>query len=315
MLEEHKRILRMAANDALPKIIDQQSDLPIKIVRELVEENYLDAIVSSDQDGFSCHDPRITFTGREYLHRIQDAQASAEQNMIITLQRLRDIMVSVSTGGQRIQDTNNEYRSLLSSIDQELRQRGIEHNIPFSDLWEWHGRWSSGDLPTYKSRRQFIAELFNPLLRHVQDLQFGRLPRIEEPTGWLKVDRTVTEIRRRIAESKNEEQYQAVGLLCREALISLAQAVHDPEKYESIDEIEFSETDVKRMLDAYYASELSGASNQVARKHARASYDLAVKLQHRRTATFRQAALCVESTISLINMIAIISGRRDPDST
>jgi hypothetical protein len=41
---------------------------------------------------------------------------------------------------------------------------------------------------------------------------------------------------------------------------------------------------------------------------------LAVNLQHRRTATFRDAALCAEATRSVINVIALISGQRDPDT-
>jgi hypothetical protein len=40
--------------------------------------------------------------------------------------------------------------------------------------------------------------------------------------------------------------------------------------------------------------------------------DLANALQHRRTATFRDAAMCVEATTTVINVIAIVAGRRDP---
>jgi hypothetical protein len=35
-------------------------------------------------------------------------------------------------------------------------------------------------------------------------------------------------------------------------------------------------------------------------------------LQHKRTASFRDAALCSEATTSVVNLIAIIAGRRDP---
>ena len=74
-----------------------------------------------------------------------------------------------------------------------------------------------------------------------------------------------------------------------------------------------SETDAKRMLENYITSTLAGSSNEAARKHAKAAYDLANDLQHRRSANFRQAALCTEATSSIINVIAIISGRCDPD--
>lgn len=225
---------------------------------------------------------------------------------------MRDIMVAVSTGGPRIDDVNPEYRELYSAADYQLKQRGLQHPNPFPDLWDWYGRWRSGDLPSYQSRREFLAELFQPLLAQVRELAAGRVPRAEEPTGWPKVDRTVGEIRRRLAEAGTEEQFQAVALLCREATISLAQAVHDPERHPALDGTSPSDTDAKRLLEAYIAAELSGSSNETVRKHARASYDLAVHLQHKRTAGFREAALCVEATTSLINVIAIISGRRDP---
>jgi hypothetical protein len=35
-------------------------------------------------------------------------------------------------------------------------------------------------------------------------------------------------------------------------------------------------------------------------------------LQHKRTATFRHAALCAEATVAVINLVAIVSGQRDP---
>ena len=66
------------------------------------------------------------------------------------------------------------------------------------------------------------------------------------------------------------------------------------------------------MLDSYLAAELSGATNEGIRRHAKAALALANDLQHRRTATYREAALCAEATMSLVNLIAIISGRRDP---
>ena len=105
---------------------------------------------------------------------------------------------------------------------------------------------------------------------------------------------------------------EAVGLHCREVIISLSQQVYNPDKYPTLDGVKASETDAKRMLDAYLAVELGGGPNEQARKHARASLDLANQLQHRRTATFREAALCAEATTALVNIVSIVAGRRDP---
>jgi hypothetical protein len=236
-----------------------------------------------------------------------------DEELVAVLEKQRAVMVAVATGGPRIDDVKFEYKQTYALAASELAKRGIRNPNPYADLWEWYGRWSSGDLPSWQSRRQFLGEMFNPTIVTLRNRAIGQpLDAVEEPTGWPKVDRTVGEIRKRLAEAQNEEHFQAVGLLCRETLISLSQAVYDKGRHPSLDGVQPSETDAKRMLDAYLAVELPGAVNEVARRHARASVDLAVELQHRRTATFRQAALCAEATTSVINVVAIISGRRDP---
>jgi hypothetical protein len=236
-----------------------------------------------------------------------------DEELVAVLEKQRAIMVAVATGGPRIDDANFEYKQMYALTAAELAKRSIRNPNPYADLWEWYGRWSNGDLPSWQSRRQLLAEMFNPTIVQLRNRAIGQpLDAVEELTGWPKVDRTVGEIRKRLAEAQDEEHFQAVGLLCRESLISLAQAVYDKGKHPPLDGVQPSETDAKRMLDGYLAVELPGSSNEVARRHARASVDLAVELQHRRTATFRQAALCVEATTSVINVVAIISGRRDP---
>ena len=76
--------------------------------------------------------------------------------------------------------------------------------------------------------------------------------------------------------------------------------------------MEPSATDAKRMLDAYIAVELAGGANEASRRHAKSALDLANALQHQRTASFREAAMCVEATTAVVNVIAIVAGRRDP---
>ena len=221
-------------------------------------------------------------------------------------------MVAVSTGGPRIDSVNSDYQRDYSEVDVELRQRDIGNPNPYSDLWQWYGRWTSGDLPSYQSRRVFLAELFAPVLDQVRARATGSLSKPAPPTGWLRVDRTVGKMRLRLAEASAKEDYQAVGLLCREALISLAQAVYVPELHPSLDGVQPSDCDAKRMLDAYIAQELGGGPYEEARSYAKAALKLALALQHRRTADFRQAAMCVEATTGVINVAAILSGHRDP---
>jgi len=57
---------------------------------------------------------------------------------------------------------------------------------------------------------------------------------------------------------------------------------------------------------------LAGGAAEATRRHARTALDLALCLQHQRTAAFRDAAICVEATAAVVNIVAIVSGQRDP---
>jgi hypothetical protein len=132
-----------------------------------------------------------------------------------------------------------------------------------------------------------------------------------EPTGWMKVDRQVQETRYRLGTAEAEEQFQAIGLLCREVLITVSQAVFDRAKHPQVDSVLPSATDAKRMLEAIFEKELAGSANEEARAHARAALRLALALQHDRTADFRKAALCAEATASVVNLLTVLSGKRE----
>ncbi|MEX2029359.1 MAG: hypothetical protein WD906_00080 [Anaerolineales bacterium] len=131
-----------------------------------------------------------------------------------------------------------------------------------------------------------------------------------EPTGWEKVDRQIQELRLRLHEATTEEQFQEIGFLSREVMISTAEAVYRPERHPSLDGVTPSPTDAKRMLEAFFAIDLQGAANEEARAHARAALGLANALQHKRTADYRMGALCAEATAAVVNLAAIVSGRR-----
>ncbi|MDP8259544.1 MAG: hypothetical protein P9L96_00850 [Candidatus Gygaella obscura] len=225
----------------------------------------------------------------------------------------RNLMVSVGTGGQKIQQVNEEYIERRERIRAVLKILNIEDPNPYTDLWDWYGKWSSGDLPTYQSRRQFIRDLYVPLLERLSQRPSVMSGPLRELTGWERVDRSIEKIRKQLELARNEEDFQVVGLLCRETLISLAQAVYDSTRHQCTKGVVPSETDAKRMLEAYIDTELKGGVNDETRRHAKASLDLANNLQHKRTANFRSAAMCAEATTSVVNLIAIVSGRRDPE--
>lgn len=236
-----------------------------------------------------------------------------DEDLLSALELQKTLMISVATNGAKIQNVNADYGSKLDFIQEGLSERNIKNNNPFTDLWQWYGKWSDGTLPTYQSRREFVINMYSPMIDAVKKTEIASLnPIFEEPTGWVRVDRGIGEVKHRLIQAKTEEQFQAIGLLCRETLISLAQVVYVEKDHPTIDGVAPSKTDAKRMLEAYLAAMLSGHSNETTRKHAKASLDLANDLTHRRTAEFQMAALCAEATNAVVNIVAIISGRRNP---
>lgn len=231
-----------------------------------------------------------------------------DQELLARLDKMRAVMISVSTGGPRIGEVNFEFQEDFREVADALDERGIENPLTYSDLWQWHGRWGQDDLPTYASRRVFVGATFDPLIARIRS---GRKTD-PEPTGWILVDPQNKEAAVRLNQARTEEQYQSVGLFCREVLISLAQEVFDPAKHPTEADVKVSKTDFKRMIEAYIAVEMRGSAADEARRHARTALDLALRLQHLRTANFRDAAICVEATGAVVNIIAIVSGRRDP---
>ncbi|HVY19511.1 MAG TPA: hypothetical protein VHA70_05470 [Bauldia sp.] len=230
-----------------------------------------------------------------------------DDELLKALDRLKGTMTAVATGGPRIDDVNREFGLIFDAVAIELASRGINNAIPFRDLWQWYGKWSA-DLQGYASRRVFVANIFDILTAQV----LGNRNSVYEPTGWNRVDRAIADARGRLSSAKTEEQFQTVGLLCRELLISIAQAVFDAAHHPTLDGVTASSTDAKRMLEAYIAVELAGSSNETMRKFAKAALELASQLVHRRTATYRDAALCVEASTAVTNAVAIMAGIRNP---
>jgi hypothetical protein len=173
-----------------------------------------------------------------------------------------DLMIAVATGGPRIQAKSAEYKQRRDDIRGKLQSAGRDDPNPFADLWAWYGRWSSGDLLSYQSRRDYVRNLYRGVLEDLEDGSAANPAEpSREPTGWEKVDRTVDRIVTTLPRASSEEEYQAVGLLCRECIISLAQAVFDSARHQPKDGPSISDTDAYRMLEAYFSTEFAGAEN------------------------------------------------------
>ena len=233
----------------------------------------------------------------------------SKEKLIQDVNFLRNTMISVSTGGQRIPDINDQYMHKYNSTDKALQKINLKNPNPYRELWEWYGKWKAS-FSTYSERRAFINEMYNSLIQILEEIEEPEMISVTvDLTDWERIERSINEIRLRQNEAKTEEQFQVVGLLSRETIITLAQAVYNKDKHPITDVKEVSKTDAKRMLEAYILVELSGSSNETLRKYAKATLDLANELTHKRTANKKEASLCATATISLINLIGTLEGR------
>lgn len=126
-----------------------------------------------------------------------------------------------------------------------------------------------------------------------------------QPTGWERVDRALEEMKLRLDTADNEEKYQAIGMIGRETLITIAQQVFNSKKHPTLDGVEASKTDAKRMLEAYLKIELAENSEK-AIKFAKSAVDLGNQLTHDRGATKRDASMCLISVTAVASLIKSI---------
>ncbi len=232
-----------------------------------------------------------------------------KQKFLEDINFLKNTMILVSTGKKQIQEVNDIYKEKYILIHKIIDKLNLTNPNPFRDLWDWYTKWSS-DFPHYRERRVFVNQLYNDLLQVIEEAkQPNSLDLVIDLTDWERIERSINEIKLRLDEAKTEEQFQVIGLLCRETIITLSQTVYDPDKHPILDSKEISKTDAKRMLEAYITIELSGSSNETLRRYAKATLDLSNELTHRRTATKKEASLCSIACISIVNLIGTLEGK------
>ena len=221
----------------------------------------------------------------------------------------QEMMIKVATGEASIQDVNDYYIARQVRLTSLCASSGTPYENGHADLWAWFHYYKE-HFGSYAERRKYVRDLFKSVINSVA---FKTLPSVvaREPTGWERVDRTLAKARGQLDTASDEEDYQAIGLLCREVMISLAQAVFDPAIHVSEDGVSPSLTDANRMLEGYVGHSFPGESYKEVRAHARAALALALNIQHRRTATHKLAALCLEAATSATSVIAIIADRGD----
>src|SRR2546425_8887554 len=132
--------------------------------------------------------------------------------------------------------------------------------------------------------------------------------------SWERTERTLQHVHDALPHLQTPEQCQTVGSFCRDALISLAQAVFRPEVHWRPKDPAPSPTDSKRQLESYLTVTLAGASNEEIRSFARSAVQLADALTHKRMASPKDARVAAIATEFLIRLVAELEDHRLSDS-
>lgn len=226
------------------------------------------------------------------------------------LDTIRNIMVSVATGGERIQTVNDRYQTIHGDVKSMCKKMGIPYNNTFDSLWDWYGKWKV-DFPSYQERREFIRELFSPTLTGLDNYRKSDVDVLVQLDDWEKINRMIGKIRSNSLTANDIEDFQSIGVLCREVLVSLGQLVYDPVLHGEEDETgtKIGKADAERMFIAYFKFKLSGKHNKELRDYVKGVKGIANQLTHKDTSTRKDMLLAVSSILSLVNFIGILEDK------
>lgn len=215
------------------------------------------------------------------------------------------LLIAVAVKDKDIEDVQEEYKSRRKEIAGELRRLGLADPNPFADLWDWYHYWKE-NFPTWAERRQYVRSMYRELEDALDNLAERRLGSglHDTLTGWDRVDAQLSQLRERYATARTTEDYQAVGLLCRDILISLGEGCYDHERHGGGKGKEPSSAMDK--LDKVVSAEAAGGPNKQLRQLLKAAMELANNVQHDRAGTLDKAAVAAEATVAAVTLVRIV---------
>lgn len=238
---------------------------------------------------------------------ISDAQAAE-----ILTEKLSSLMVSVATGGPSIKEVNEDYKREHRALAAVLRRLGIDYPNTFDDLWRWYGRWSQGDMPQYRDRRPFIAELFAPVSRALTEFEQATHELAEgvgegSATGWPQIDAQVARLRRLFREAEDADALNGVGLQCVKIITSLGHVVFDPERDLPAGQDEPGADDAKARIGYFVQRVVPGDKGENIRRMVNAAYAQANTAKHRHTATRIDAGVAANATALIVSTLRLLA--------
>lgn len=279
-----------------------------KVIADAVNE-----IESAECYGFSCRiEPKLS---ADDLNWDSVGGMATYNKCKYNLMRMKQLLMDVGTNAITLKGSsfNGEYITLY----QELSDCFIKLNYTFSGLfrtlWEWHKYYKepANNLSSYQSRRIYIDNLFcetEALLKNSPQYKISETVKIDD---WEEIERRMIKIKIAVSKASDIEDFQSIGLQCREVIISIAKTVYNPDLHGIYDDtgVTIGESDAVRQLGNYIKQRLTGKENEELRSYAKATNKIANALTHRRTSTKIEMLLCVNATVAIINFIGILEGK------
>jgi len=101
----------------------------------------------------------VSVKGGQSILLNKDMEGPLKKDLLLEIAEIKQIMLDVSTGIERIQNVNERYVELFNKIDEFCLNNGIKNPNPYSDLWEFHAYWSK-NLPHYTDRRVCVTGIY-----------------------------------------------------------------------------------------------------------------------------------------------------------
>lgn len=225
--------------------------------------------------------------------------------LIDSIKEQRQMLINVGIGEVNINDVNDEYMSSFASITLQMGKAKIKYPNEFANLWEWHNYWKVNQLTTYSERRSFIYNLFDSILRLLEN-QTDQTLLNHEPTGWVQIDKDIKKMANLLKTNPTNSECSMVGHIARATMNKIGHEVYD---YIGVDKENGEKPgfdDSKRILSNFIADVLPGSSNERVRKYARAAIELTPSVDHNQQATILDAKLCYISVSTVANIIKLL---------
>lgn len=133
-------------------VLSMSDEELIKIIRLNINSN-----VPTSQHSRAKNELELRDREKKFAPSVKSDLAKQEIQDLIN--RLKTLMTNVSTGMSRIENENENYKSLYTKSEKLYEILELENPNPYSDLWEFYSYWSK-NLPRYIDRRLYVSKLY-----------------------------------------------------------------------------------------------------------------------------------------------------------